>query len=499
MSNSAGSQDASILEAGNVRIFIQGGGISPANGYDYYGCLSLDGPEQDLGTPDPVYCPSSTQRNAWDLVDNVPKVKALGTTDFTQHADRFLRDVWWDLKQRTCAFNLQAVMSRCDRPDDFSKWDAKLLFSQARLTKLGLGALNPLSGDDNAAVDMTGSLAYQEMIRINSINFEEAASAVVVAEVLDGLYRDNVSCGDCGSVSDGCNKLYWLTAANPGSPGLSSQIVYSLDGGGTWATIDIPVFSGLSGNRMAAVGDKLVVVSQAKGGHAFSPFASIDAGTIDWTLSTAGYVAGKSPRAIYSKSTGETYIVASGGYVYFMSDPALAVVVLTDGSISTQDLNDVHGFGRTIVAVGANNVVLKSDNAGQTFSLITGPTPAVNLTAIWCMSRTTWFVGTGNGRLYYTTNAGVTWALVGIGAGITVVNDIKFYDDTVGYMAVEVAGVARVYRTTDSGHSWQYTSPHISGIPAALRINAVAPCYWNEVCVGGIKTVGGDGVIAIAE
>jgi hypothetical protein len=242
----------------------------------------------------------------------------------------------------------------------------------------------------------------------------------------------------------------------------------------------------------------LVVVSEAKGGHVYSPFASIDAGTIAWTLVTTGYVAAKSPRAIYSKSTNETYIAGVGGYIYFMTDPTLPVTVLTDGSVSTQTLNDIHGFGRTVVAVGASNAVLKSDNAGETFSLITGPAVGANLTAIWCMSKNVWFIGTGGGALYYTTNAGASWTQISFGSGATVVNDIKFQDDTVGYMAVEVAGVGRVYRTSDSGHSWSYTAPAISGIPTNLRINAVAPCGYNEVAAGGLKTTD-DGIIAIAE
>jgi photosystem II stability/assembly factor-like uncharacterized protein len=494
---SSANQDVSILQGGQVRVFIQKDGISPASGYLYYGCLSLDGPTQDLGTPDPVYCPSSNQRNAWDIVDSVPKVPALGTTDFTQRMDRFLKDVWWELKRKGCNFNLQAVVSKCDRPDDFTKWDAKLLLRDARLTNLKMGALNPLSGDDNAPIDIQGSLIFREMTPINSIQFEEVAGATVVAEVLDGIFYDVVSCGDCGSVSDGCQKLYWLTRANPGSPGLSSQIVYSLDGGATWATIDINALGGVSGNRIAAVGGMLVVVSEAKGGHVYSPFASIDAGTIDWTLVTTGYVAAKSPRAIYSKSTNETYIAAVGGYIYFMSDPTLAVTVLTDGSVTTQNLNDIHGFGRTVVAVGASNAVLKSDNAGETFSLITGPAVGANLTAIWCMSKNVWFIGTGGGALYYTVNGGSTWTQISFG-GATVINDIKFENDTIGYMAAEVAGVARVYRTSDSGHSWAYSAPAISGLPTALRINAVAPCGVNEVAVGGLKTTD-DGIIAIAQ
>ncbi len=492
------SQDPNVLQSGQVRVFIQKDGPSPANPYVYYGCLSLDGPSQDLGTPDPIYCPSSTQRNKWDIVDSIPKAPALGTTDFTQHMDKRLIDEWWKFKAKGCKFNMQAVIAACERPDDFSKWTAKILFSGTRLTSFSVGALNALSGDDNATVDETGTLTFDAWDRILAITLGETAGSIVVAEALDGLYSDVVSCGECGSVSDGCQKVYWLTVASPGSPGLSSQIVYSLDGGNTWATLDINALGGLSGNRFAIVSDRLVVVSQAYGGHVHELVTEVDAGLANWAGVTTGYVAGKSPRAIYSKSTNETYIAASGGYIYLLPDPTLGVTVLSDGSVSTQNLNDIHGYGQTVVAVGASNAIQVSTNGGETWTLVVGPTPAVNLTAVWCMSSLIWFVGTGNGRLYYTTNGGTTWTQITLGT-LSVVNDIKFADDVVGYMAVEVGGAARVYRTTDGGHTWYYTTPAISGLPTALRINAVAPCGDNALSVGGIKTVGGDGIICVGQ
>src|SRR4030042_1761665 len=304
------SQDPNVRQSGQGRVFIERDGPSPANPDYYYGCLSLDGPSQDLGTPDPIYCPSGAQRNKWDIVDSIPKAPALGTTDFTQRMDKRLIDVWWALKAKGCKFNMQAVISACDRPDDFSKWMAKILFSGTRLTSFSVGALNALSGDDNATVDETGTLTFDAWERILSITLGETAGAIVVAEALDGLYSDVVSCGECGSVSDGCQKVYWLTVASPGSPGLSSQIVYSLDGGNTWATLDINALGGLSGNRFDIVSDRLVVVSQAYGGHVHELVTEVDAGTVNWAGVTTGYVAGKSPRALSSKSTKQTRIAA---------------------------------------------------------------------------------------------------------------------------------------------------------------------------------------------
>lgn len=486
-----------ILIAGNTRVFIQSNGINPAASYDYFGCLELGGPSQDLGTPDPVYCPSPAIRNHWDIIDSIEKTPALGTTDFTAHADKFLRDVWMDFKNRGCKFNFQVIAGACQRPDDFTKWDTKVIFMNARLNKIALSALNPLSGDKNAPVDFTGTVSFQDWQVIESIKFAERADSTVVAEVLDGFYYDIAQCGDCGVPSDGCNIAYVLTAANSGSPGLSSQIVYSLDGGLTWATIDIPTLAGLSGNRTAPMGDKIIVVSQAGGNHHYAKVSDVNAGTVAWTA-VSGYVSTKGPRAIYVKSTSEAFVAAAGGYIYFLSSATATPTVLTDGSVSTQSLNDIHGFGRTIIAVGGSNAVLASSNDGDSFSLITGPAVGVNLTSCWVFNNNVWLIGTGNGKLFYTLNAGSTWVQIGLGSGVQVINDIHFENDVVGYLAAEVNGAAVVYRTTDSGNTWQSTSPAITGLPTAVRCNFVWTCGVNQVLTGGRKTVGGDGLVAIA-
>lgn len=494
--------DTTILPQGNVRIFIQEDGVNPGAAYKYYGCLMLDSPSQDLGTSDPVYCPSTEVRNKWDIVGTVQKSPSLGTFDFTQHASKALNEIWMDFKRRGCQVNLQAVAGSCQRPDSFLQWDAKIVFSGARLTTLGMSALNPLTGDDNAPVDWTGSFNFIDWDVLRSIKFGEVADSTLVAEAIDGFYYDTATCGDCGTPSDGCNAAYLLAVSNTGSPGLSGQLLYSLNKGATWAALDITTLGGKSPDRFAPMGDKVVVVSQASGSHHYALISAINAGTTGaWTQVTSGYVATKGPRAIYVKNSNQAFIAAAGGYIYYLTSATAAPSVLTDGSVSAQNLNDIAGYGNTIVAVGGSNAVLVSTNGGNSFSLLTGPAVGVNLTAVWCMSETIWFVGTGTGLLYYTIDGGTTWTAISLGVtGVTVINDIRFQDSVVGYIAAEVAGVASVFRTTDSGNTWQNTNPAITGLNATwVRANFVYPCGRNRVLAGGRKTVGGDGFAAIAQ
>lgn len=493
-------QDANILQSGQARIFIQDAGVSPANAYKYYGCTQLEKTAQDQGKVEPIYCPDPNNRNKFIIVGMIKKAKALGKTGFTTHADRLMQDVWWSLKNKGCSFNVQAVIGACQNPSVFTQWDSKLYLSNAVLENLGINELNVLDGDKNIAVDLTGDLSFQDWDVIRPLVFTEHGDVTIVAEVLDGLFYDTVTCGDCGPASDGCQKFYCLTLANAGSPGLSSQIVHSTDGGKTLAAVDIPTLGGLSGNRMAGMGDKLVVVSQAKGNHQWAYAADIDAGLANWNAISTGYVSTKGPRCLTVRNANEAFIGAAGGYIYLLSDPTVSPTVLTDGSVTTQDVNDIHSFGRTVVAVANNNAMLVSNNEGASFGLVTGPAVGINLTSVWLQGKTAWFVGTGDGRLFYTLDGGNSWTQITIPGGANVVNDLNFYDSTVGYMSVEVNGVAKVFRTTDSGNSWQNNAPSLDKFPSTwARINAVFACGANIVAAMGRKTAGGDGALAIAQ
>lgn len=492
------AQDATLIQSGQARVFIQEDGISPLNKYVYYGQVQLEKSSLDLGKVTPVWLPSPLQRNRWRIVDRIRSAPTLGKTGFTAHADRYLRDVWWKLKDRGCTFNLQVVLGECQRPDQIQQWDSRLFFKNVVLESLNVTELNVLDGSNNMETDLSGDMSFEDAIPLRQMTFESQASATLLSEILDGLWYDVPQCGSCGPASDGCQKLFLLSLANAGSPGLSSQIYYSIDGGTTFSALDIPTLGGLSGSRMAGMGDKLVVISQAKANHQWILFSDVLAGSPNWVAVSSGYVATKGPRAIYERNVDQAWIAGAGGYIYYLTDPTVPVVVSTDNSLTTQDLNDIHGVGRTVVAVGNSNVVMYSSSEGNSWQLLTGPAVGQNLTSIWCISQNVWFVGTNNGKLYFTIDFGATWTQINFGT-VSVINDIQFADDTVGYMSVEVTpGNARVYRTLDSGYSWQYQASSVVGFPTNWnRINVVLPCGWNECAAAGRVTSGGVGALAL--
>lgn len=492
--------DVNIAKSGQFSVFVQPDGSSPANPYVYVGCLSLGGFTEDLGTGEPIYCPSSETPGVFEIVDTTSPPSALPTTDFTQHMSRLLSDFWWDLRKRRCEFNLLVKGSNCARPDDPDEFDAKIIARKAKITNFTTGAFHSLGED--AVVDLTGSLQLRSFDRFLPIQVGEVADTSTFSECLNGIYADKVQCGDCGDVSDGCQKMYVLTTTIVASPALASQIVHSDDGGATWATDNINTLTTSAAKDLARVGTRIVVVSQTDLAHHYKAQASIDADVANgWTRVGTGYVATKGPNAIWSRNPNETYIAAQGGYVYFMSNPTAAVVVLTDGSVTAQNLSDIRGAGRTIVAVGASNAVIKSENDGRTWTLVTGPAVGVALNTVEVINNDIWYVGAANGKSFYTTNGGASWVEMTPDSNITAVEKIRFVDEIVGYMVVKLSASVRLYRTSDNGQTWHYDGSYVSGgVPAADHYNFVTPCpnNYNTVLLGGLKTSPSvDGIIAI--
>jgi photosystem II stability/assembly factor-like uncharacterized protein len=494
-------QDINTAKSSQFSIFVQPDGSSPANSWVYVGCLSLGGFTEDLGTGEPIYCPSSEVPGVFNIVDTTTPPSALPTTDFTQHMSRLLNDFWWDLRKRKCEFNFKVKGSDCARPDDPDDFQAEIIAKKAKVTNFTTGAFHSLGED--AVIDLTGSLLMRAFDRFLPIQAGEVADTSTFSEALDGMYADKVQCGNCGDVSDGCQKAYVLTTTIAASPALAAQVVHTTDGGKTWATDNVNTLGTQAANALAHVGTRIVVVSQVDLAHHYKPQSSIDANVASgWTRQSSGYVTSKGPNAIWSRNPNQTFIAAQGGYVYFMSNPTAAVTVLTDGSVTTQNLKDIRGAGRTLVAVGASNAVIYSNNDGATWTLVTGPAVGVTLNTVEVTTPTIWYVGAANGKSFYTTNSGTTWTEMTPDSSITDVPKIRFVDEIVGYMLATLSGSNRLYRTADNGNTWRYDGSYVSGLPSTTvsKYDFVSPCpvQYNNVLLGGLKTPGTDGIIVKA-
>lgn len=407
------------------------------------------------------------------------------------------------LVRKGCEFDLQLHAGVCEDPRNFNAgWEKTYILEGVVATDYTTGELGALDADQdtptNETVPVTG-LDYYEVKRLVAA---ELGSAEVVQRVVDVAICDSRQCGECGIASNGCQKVFAITLAATGSPGLPAEIIYSPDAGATLGQTNVDTLAANEDpNAIACVGANLVVISEDDEALHYASLVDILAGTEGWTRVATGFVALKGPLAIFSASPVHTWIVGEGGYIYFTEDPTSGVAVQSAGAVSTNDLNAIHGSDEdNLVAVGASNTVLFSNDGGVTWASVTGPAVGVALNAVWVKSELVWLVGTAGGELWYTKDGGATWTLKGFpGSGSGVIRDIQFATPSVGYMAHQTSvPVGRLLRTLDGGFSW-YVLPEQAGlsVPDNDGFYAIAACSEdpNVVFAGGLGANATDGIL----
>jgi photosystem II stability/assembly factor-like uncharacterized protein len=149
------------------------------------------------------------------------------------------------------------------------------------------------------------------------------------------------------------------------------------------------------------------------------------------------------------------------------------VTVFTDigwvrqASGTSSELNAVffQADGRTGVAVGAGGTIVRTTDAGATWSRPPSGT-TFNLNGLWFSTASEgWAVGS-NGTVVHTSDGGQSWARVtNVGVG-DVLFDVQFAGSDSGWV---VGGSGLVLRTVDGGASWEATR-----LPTSFGLHGVA-------------------------
>ena len=487
------------------RVFLLEGRASPAVAPSYQGLWRAGAPTNDRGDVTLIRNPSPNQYGAFDVVGKIkgapgnPELPIMAR--YAMDRSRLL-----DMANRDCDHDLQVHMGTCQNPQDFNRgWDKILVLEGASVTSWRTGEIGALSPDERAVVNEEVPFSGEELYEILPLAFAQKGGTEVTREIVAIVICDSPTCGLCGLSSNGCQVAFAVQkSSGGGSPGLYPTVIYTRNGGLTWAADTITTATAAQDPTDAVcVGTSLVIVDGAAAELHYKLISDIVTGVAgSWTEVTTGFSASGLPRKIWSDSPSNVWIVATGGYIYHSSDIASGVSVQDAGVATAQQLNAVHGVDAlNVIAVGNSNAVVVTANGGETWRSVTGPAVGVNLNTVFMVDSLTWFVGTAGGRLYYTEDGGVTWtekAFPGSGAGV--VYDVSFSTPTVGYMSHSTAAPAgRILRTIDGGNSWYVLPEKAGSIPANSRMNRIAACVEdaNFVYGGGLATGGVDGFLVL--
>jgi hypothetical protein len=369
-----------------------------------------------------------------------------------------------------------------------------------------------LGSDENAKVDESADISAREIYEVLPLTFAERCGDVVTNPIIDIVICDTPSCGSCEIESDGCQNIFALTQQTVGSPGTVADVIWTRDKFASGCNADnINTLSvNQDANALACLGDNVVVVSNDANNLHYKTKTDIwNAVAGGWTAVATGFIVSGEPNDIWSVGT-YAFVVGDGGYVYGTDDPTAGVLVLDAGVATSNDLNAVKAIDSNIaVAVGDSDTIVYTLNQSTWQATSAAPTSGGNLISIDVKNEKEWQVGSSNGQLWYTLDAGETWTQKGLpGAGYTAIYDISRSTDSVVFIGAATSGPrGRMLRTfSDSGGAgatggYVILPEGVQTLPLSDAIYAVAACRHdpNFVVGGGLGDNGSDGILMIGQ
>jgi len=490
------------------RNFIQYGSARPNNDAKYYGTdaaytviKGVTLPEH--GTITPFWTGDPNRPGDYRLVARSKAAPALPTASLHMLENRGVLNRQLG---KNCPFTVYVVSGDCKDPSDFlNGWSNYVqIYSNALVGAKNLGDRSDW-GTDKPVEDVL-PLTLTDIYPVGAVGFGAAGNTQVIDEVLDVAYGVNEQCGDCGPQNDGTK---WQYAVQTYDGSNAASVLYSTDGGQTWATTAITgIGASEAPSAIDVVGDKLVVVSS--GGNCYY-YATINQATGvpgAFTKVTTGFVSSKQPQDILVYSTREIYFVGNGGYIYKSSDITAGVSVISAGGTSTSNLKRIAGFGNTLVAVGASATVLVSLNRGVSWAVAAAAPGAGTLQGVSVLDASRYWVCDNAGALYYTLNGGATWTAKTLGNSPTDLRDVVFVNDEVGWVVGATTDpTGLVFATWDGGRDWTQSgaAPRMNGVPTSnfQRANRIAvPNVSSNLTASNNALIGGlgastDGILLV--
>jgi hypothetical protein len=502
-----------IITNKHKRVFRQPGGARPNNGVQYSGTegqyFSITGVSAPVsGGISPINVPHPTRIGQYERVG-----RSVEPADFPTATVEVMERhgyIPFTLADLSCPQTFYISTGKCKDLSDFlAGWtDYVEIYSGAEVTDADLGDRTQWDGDEGVMDSL--SVTLEAVYAIGKLGFGDNATALIDREVVAVVYGNNIQCGDCGPADDGTKRLYAVSRpSGAGSPGLPAEVHYTLNGGASWTSVNIDSFGASEEPKdIDIVGQYLVVL-----GEDAIFYATINEGTGApgaFTKVTTGFVAANSPNDMYVFSAREVYFVGDGGYIYKATDITSGVSVISEASATSNNLLRIHGaLDGTLVASGADSVVVKSVNRGQTWATTTAEPYGIPLdvSAILVLDERRYWTGSANsGRLAYTLNGGESWTEKGFdGAGAGTIRDIVAATDEVIYFSNDTnTPTGRIFSSWNGGADFTNSSPRIQNLPVFDRGTRLALPYGahptvasNNLAVAGLAGNGTDGILLL--
>lgn len=445
------------------------------------------------GALNPSRRPSRQKRGEEDIIDVMRGSPGLPTFTLAtrlQKSYNYLLDL-------DCRVNVQAHLGKCSLADNYYTPHTIVSFFKAYAGDMSMPTITQIEGDD-AKIEYTVPFsAVEGPVFIDLTKYFLSARTITEAgDITDMAFFGRQCFEDCAIQKDAGDAGYAVADAYAGSPTDVAGMYYTVDKANTWTPVSsLPFAAGesISAVLLAGVPDDHRVWAfrgTADGGNpAECAYADVtEFGTVSWNYVNIGVIDGQYVTYAFYLDDSHVFAVTNDGYVYKSENGGVSwTAVYTTAGV---ELTDVSALANgTVMVSGASNTVLLSEDGGDSFSAVSGPSAGDDLLTCTITPDGTIFVGTDAGQLYGSYNKAVTWTLLPVGASIAEIRRIRaFGDDIVAAIGDQASGTGVCVYSTDGGASFRLWS---LDMPANSGLNALVVVDPNLLFVGGNAHPGG--------
>ena len=196
-----------------------------------------------------------------------------------------------------------------------------------------------------------------------------------------------------------------------------------------------------------------------------------------WTSQAVGSTNGEffaRPKTISVVNGENMWGATDGGYIFKGTANGTTWTAQESGVITAGAYGFVHALDeKNIIAGAAADVIVKSTDGGVSWTATTATGNGGDIDCGWMITKAIWFVGTDDGELFRTADAGVTWTEISfVGTGVGAVTGIAFHNELNGFMLSNNATpVGTILFTPDGGKNWRaITTPTNLGLNSLVTL-----------------------------
>jgi len=489
------------LQAVNQRVWYVEGGVHPTRSPQYLATGKFSGdPAQNVGEKTRITAPDPNSFNKDIQVgavigSNERATLSIGARYTVQ------KDIILSWKHKGCRVDFFSLSGKCGNPQDFTEGGEKwVYFRDGFMSGHSFENFGAYGQDENNPTNSNADFTAENYWEFLYMREEQVGAAYTTREIFTvDVYTGN----ECENCPDPCDRVLATMAGASATPGTKPSLLYSGDGAVTFSAQDITtMFSNEVVTDADVISGDLVLISNTSNSIHWTDIELLYSGTNTWSEVTSGFVASKNPNAMFSLDARHVWIVGNGGYIYFCANHKVGVTVQDAGVTTTQHLQAVNAYDTdNILVVGNSNAVLYSRNGGATWATATGPSVGINLGSCWMWDKDTWFVGEGSGgagKLWLTTNAGLSWTERSVPIVFNRIDKIMFISEAEGYISGRSGGTSIVLRTITAGAEWVALPQGKRAVPVDndyLRDIAVCSMTANTAFAAGMAANGTAGII----